>query len=55
VRIDAFINGNPVRLQASGNVVCCACVGMQGFRISMRFEDLDDDASTALDAMLHAR
>ena len=55
VRVDAFISGNPVRLQASGNVVCCACVGMEGFRISMRFAPLDADALMALDTLLHAR
>lgn len=55
VRVNAFINGNPLRLQARGSVVCCACIGMEGFRISLRFKDLDDDASNALEALLHAR
>lgn len=55
VRVDAFIGGNPVRLEANGSVVCCACVGMEGFRISMRFGNLDEDALTAIDALLHAR
>lgn len=55
VRVNAFINGAPVVLQARASVVCCACVGMEGFRISLRFLDLDDDAQDALDKLLHAR
>jgi len=55
VRVDAFVNGNPVRLQARTSVVCCTCVGMDGFRISLRFQDLDDDAQGAVDALLGAR
>lgn len=55
VHVNAFINGAPVRLQARGSVVCCACVGMDGFRISLRFMELDDDAQDALDKLLHAR
>lgn len=54
VRVDAFVSGNPVRLQARTSVVCCTCVGMEGFRISLRFQDLDDDAQTAIDALLGA-
>ncbi|MBL8267946.1 PilZ domain-containing protein [Steroidobacter sp.] len=55
VRVDAFIAGSPVRLQARTNVVCCTCVGMDGFRISLRFQDLDDDAQAAVDTLLHVR
>ena len=55
VRINAFINGNPTCLQTRVSVVCCTCVGMEGFRISLRFEDMDDDAHSALEALLHAR
>lgn len=55
VRVDAFVGGNPVRLQARTSVVCCTCVGMDGFRISLRFQDLDDDAMNAIDALLQAR
>ena len=55
VSVNAFINGNPLRLQARGSVVCCACIGMEGFRISLRFKDLDQDAANALEALLHAR
>lgn len=55
VRVDAFIAGNPVRLQARTSVVCCTCVGMDGFRLSLRFQDLDDDAQTAIDTLLRAR
>lgn len=55
VRVDAFVNGNPVRLQARTSVVCCTCVGMDGFRISLRFQDLDDDAQSAIEALLGAR
>jgi hypothetical protein len=55
VRVDAFINGAPVRLQARSTVVCCACVGMEGFRISLRFQELDNDAMDALDTLLRAR
>jgi hypothetical protein len=55
VRVSAFINGTPVRLQARGSVACCSCVGMEGFRISLRFLDLDDDAHDAIDRLLHAR
>lgn len=54
VRVDAFVNGNPVRLQARTSVVCCTCVGMDGFRISLRFTELDDDAQSAIDALLGA-
>ncbi len=55
VRVDAFVSGNPVRLQARTSVVCCTCVGMEGFRISLRFQELDADAQTAVDALLGAR
>lgn len=55
VRVDAFVGGNPVRLQARTSVVCCTCVGMDGFRISLRFQDLDEDARNAIDTLLHAR
>lgn len=55
VRVDAFVAGNPVRLQARTSVVCCTCVGMDGFRISLRFQDLDEDAQSAVDSLLHAR
>lgn len=52
VRVDALVNGNPVRLQARTSVAGCTCVGMDGFRISLRFLDLDDDAQSAVDALL---
>lgn len=55
VRIDAFVGGNPVRLQARTSVVCCTCVGMDGFRISLRFQELDEDAQNAVDTLLRAR
>jgi hypothetical protein len=55
VRVNAFINGAPLILQARASVVCCACVGMEGFRISLRFVDLDDEAQDTLDKLLHAR
>jgi hypothetical protein len=55
VRVDAFVAGNPVRLQARTSVVCCTCVGMDGFRISLRFLDLDEDAHNAIDTLLRAR
>lgn len=54
VRVDAFVAGSPVRLQARTSVVCCTCVGMEGFRISLRFQDLDDDAASAIEKLLHA-
>jgi len=44
-----------VILQTRASVVCCACVGMEGFRISLRFLELDDDAQDALDTLLRAR
>lgn len=55
VRVDAFVAGNPIRLQARTSVVCCSCVGMDGFRISLRFQDLDEDAQNAIDTLLRAR
>jgi hypothetical protein len=55
VRVNAFINGAPLNLQARASVVCCACVGMEGFRISLRFLELDGEAQDALDKLLHAR
>lgn len=55
VRVDALIAGNPVRLQARTSVVCCTCVGMEGFRLSLRFQDLDEDAQNALESLLRAR
>lgn len=55
VRVDAFVAGNPVRLQARTSVVCCTCVGMDGFRISLLFQDLDEDALNAIEALLRAR
>lgn len=55
VRVDAFVAGSAVRLQARTSVVCCTCVGMDGFRISLRFQELDDDAQNAIEALLHTR
>ena len=55
VRVNAFINGAALTLQARASVVCCTCVGMDGFRISLRFLELDDDAQDTLDRLLHAR
>lgn len=55
VRVDAFVDGSPLRLQARSNVVCCTCVGMDGFRISLRFHELDEDAQNAVDTLLRAR
>jgi hypothetical protein len=55
VRVDAFVAGNPVRLQARTSVVCCTCVGMDGFRISLRFQDLDEDALSAIEELLRVR
>jgi hypothetical protein len=55
VHVNAFTNGTPIRLQGRGTVVCCACVGKEGFRISLRFQDLDEDALSAIDRLLHAR
>ena len=55
VRVDAVVGGNLVRLQARTSVVCCTCVGMDGFRISLRFQDLDEDAQNAVEAILRAK
>lgn len=55
VRVDAFVAGNPVRLQARTSVVCCTCVGMDGFRISLRFQELDEDAQSAVETLLRTR
>ena len=55
VRVDAFVAGNSLRLQARTSVVCCTCVGMDGFRISLRFQELDEDAQNAVDTLLRAR
>jgi len=55
VRVDAFVDGSPLRLQARTSVVCCTCVGMDGFRISLRFQELDEDAQNAVDSLLRAR
>jgi hypothetical protein len=55
VRVDALVDGNPLRLQARTSVVGCTCVGMDGFRISLRFEELDEDAQNAVDSLLRAR
>jgi hypothetical protein len=30
-------------------------VGMDGFRISLRFQELDEDAQNAVDSLLRAR
>lgn len=54
LRVDAFIAGNPVRLQTRVSVVCCTCVGMDGFRLSLRFQEMDADATHALEALLNA-
>lgn len=55
LRVDAYIGGNSVCLQTRVSVVCCTCVGMNGFRLSLRFQDMDGDAMGALDTLLHAR
>ena len=53
--VNAFVNGSSVRLQARCTVAGSTCVGMEGFRISLRFQELDSDASNALEALLQAR
>jgi len=55
VRVDAFVDGNPLRLQARTSVVCCTCVGMDGFRISLLFQELDEDAQSAIESLLRTR
>lgn len=55
LRVDAYIAGNPVRLQTRVSVVCCTCVGMNGFRLSLRFQEMDSDAMSALETLLSAR
>jgi hypothetical protein len=55
VQVNPLINGNPVRLKATGTVTCCTCIGMEGFRISLRFSYLDDETTMALEMLLQTR
>jgi hypothetical protein len=55
VQINALVNGTAMRLKAAGTVTCCACIGMDGFRISVRFTYLDDETTMALEMLLQTR
>src|SRR5688572_27322287 len=39
VSLDVLVSGALRRVNASGRVVSCSCVGVDGFRVTIRFTD----------------
>lgn len=52
VAIDLFVRGAPRHIRAVGEVVSCSCAGMEGFRIAMRFMQMDDDSAAEIQRLL---
>lgn len=48
VHLKAFIDGVAHHVQAPARVVSCSLAGMDGFRIALRFTELDPNATAAL-------
>jgi hypothetical protein len=47
-----FANGKTHRLNAVGQTLSCVCIGMDGFRISVRFVHLEEGAAEILEQIL---
>ena len=52
VRMSLYFNGEPREVNATAQVVSCSCVGMEGFRVSLRFTDMDEASAAALEQLL---
>lgn len=52
VRFDLFVEGSLVRFAGTGQVAHCSCVGMQGFRIGMKFKLQDPNLQSHLNTFL---
>jgi hypothetical protein len=47
-----FANGKTHKLNAVGQTLSCVCIGMDGFRISVRFVHLEEGAAEILEQIL---
>lgn len=52
VRFELFVDGNLVRVAGAGKIVHCSCVGMEGFRVGMRFNVQDPHVQPLLSEFL---
>jgi len=52
VRLNFFFDGAMRQISAAAEVVSCSLSGMNGFRLALRFTDVDAQSAQALDALL---
>ena len=52
VSLSFFANGKTHKLTALGQTLSCVCTGMDGFRVSVQFVHLEEDATRILDEIL---
>lgn len=52
VSLSFFANGKTHKMNALGQTLSCVCVGMDGFRVSVRFVHLEAGAAEILEQML---
>jgi hypothetical protein len=48
-----FAGGKSHRISACGQILTCVCIGMEGFRVSVRFTHLEDGAAEVLEEILN--
>jgi hypothetical protein len=47
-----FAGGKSYKISACGQILSCVCIGMEGFRASVRFTHLEDGAAEILEEIL---
>ncbi len=52
VQMSLFVEGCARELRAKGTVVSCSLSGMNGFRVAVRFTDIDQDSAIVLEKWL---
>lgn len=52
VSLSFFANGKTRKMHALGQTLSCVCIGMDGFRVSVRFVHVDAAAAAVLEEML---
>jgi hypothetical protein len=52
VALSFFANGKTHKLKALGQTLSSVCIGMDGFRVSVRFVHLEDGAAEILEELL---
>src|SRR5690606_5997232 len=51
--ISFFAGGKSHKISACGQILSCVCIGMEGFRVSVRFTHLEDGAAAVLEEILN--